>query len=396
MSTPRILHIAQDEKFINAAFYLFEKAFPASNKFVIVKPPANPPIRFLNKKVVENSQMEVRSAHTVAKILVLSSQFDIIVFHGLDDLKGEAFLRSPNKNRFMTIIYGAEIYNRQLLGNRLLGIKSQKLSAKLKRTTLIEAAKNVYRKFAYRNVAASSKINIRDVLREMPVYGSLPSFSQKKFVEMGIYRPDVKKVPFSYYPLEFIIKNENQKVQGGNILLGNSASSTNNHLEAFDLLKKMNLGERKIITPLSYGSPKYAKAIKMEGKKIFGASFVPLTTFYSLKEFNAIISQCGIVIMNHYRPQAMGTIISALYMGAKVFLNDTDVYQYFRQMGCHIFLIEGELTPQNNSFELLNDEQIAHNREILRKEFSTSALVDKMRVAFDEVFHIKHPKREVV
>ena len=46
-------------------------------------------------------------------------------------------------------------------------------------------------------------------------------------------------------------------LKGRNILLGNSASDTNNHLDAFEALRKLDLDGRKIITPLSYGNANY-------------------------------------------------------------------------------------------------------------------------------------------
>lgn len=398
MTEPRILHIAQDEKFINAAYYLFEQAFPGENKFVILKPPANPPIQFLNSKVQVNAHFEIKSADTAEKLADMSSRYEVIVFHGLNDIKGAVFLQSPHKKKFMTVIYGAEIYNTGIAGERekLLGPKTKKLKTKTDKITLADFLKDMYRSIAYgSNWNNLEDVDIKEVLYKMNVFGSLPSFSHQRFIDNDIYNRSVKKVPFTYYPIEFIIKNEDLMIRGKDILLGNSASATNNHLEALDLLKSHDLNGRQIYAPLSYGHERYAKEIKSYGNKLFPIKFNALTNFLPLEEYNKIISRCGVVIMNHYRPQAMGNIIASLYMGAKIFLNPTETYEYFKQLGCHIYSIEKDLKSANNPFQLLSDEQIAENRRILRNELSTGQLVDKMRTAFCEIFNFTVKERGV-
>jgi hypothetical protein len=387
MKGPQILHIAQDEKFINAAHYLFELAFPGQNKFVIVKPAADPPIKFIDENW--DFQYEVMSADTDKRLAAMSNKHQITVFHGLNKFKGSVFLRSENQSRFMTIIYGAEIYNSEIIGGEFIGPATQKLRDTLERkTTIVDAVKDVYRKIAYKDIRKYEEVDLAEVLYKMPVFGSLPGFSYNHFIANGIYNPAVAKISFTYYPIEFIINNADLRVRGENILLGNSASATNNHLEAFEQLKEINLNQRKIIAPLSYGKKKYARAIKAYGERMFPDNFTALTTFLPLEEYNKIISQCGFVIMNHSRPQAVGNIIAALYMGSKVFLNNTAAYQYFKQLGCHVFLIERDLRGED-SFQLLSEEQISHNRKVLQAELSIPILVDKMRTAFSQVFNFE-------
>lgn len=396
MAGSGILHIAQDEKFINAAHRLFEEAFPGENLFVIVQPPANPPIRFLNQEVKRKAHFEITSANTVDKLVDMSSRHRVIVLHGLNKLKGAVFAESPNKHRFMTIIFGAEIYNDEVIGDQLFGEKTKELKKVTEQTTIIDVAKNIYRNIAYRESKSVADTDLKEVLYEMNVFGSLPGFPNSRFVEKEIYNPFVKKIPFSYYPIEFIIKNENLRATGDHILLGNSSSATNNHLEAFDLLKNHKLEGRKIFTPLSYGCTKYAGAVKSYGEKQFPDNFVALTSFMPLEEYNKILSRCGIVIMNHYRPQAMGNIIAQLFMGAKVFLNDTDAYKYFKHLGCHIFLIEKDFRSQESAFQLLTDEQVRDNRKILKRKLSMPALVEKLRISFSEIFGFTYKRKELV
>ncbi|MEL7834406.1 TDP-N-acetylfucosamine:lipid II N-acetylfucosaminyltransferase [Fodinibius sp. Rm-B-1B1-1] len=386
MSNGEILHITKDEKFIDGAYYLFEKAFPNRNRFVVLKPPADPPIRYLNKKLVAKAEFKIISRSTIKQLADRSSEYSVTVLHGLNNEHALIYSSAVFKDRFMGIIHGGEIYNSGLMDIVLMGDETKKLYQNTSQTTFIERAKNLLRKIKYRNHKYPKQVDLLHILYQMQVFGSLPGISYQKYINEKIYNPFVQHIPFSYYPIDFIISDKDLRVQGKDILLGNSASATNNHLEAFELLSSINLGDRKIITPLSYGSEKYAKAIVDEGQKLFGDQFVPLNKFLPIDEYNRVISHCGIVIMNHYRPQAMGNIIAALYMGAKVFLNTTNVYEYFKGLGCHIFLIDEDLTSQKKPFELLSSNQVMHNRAVLEELLSTAVLVEEMRKAFKDIF----------
>lgn len=394
MSGIEILHIAQDEKFVNGAYYLFEQAFPGSNTFVIVKPPADPPIRFLGKRLVNDARFEVNSKDSAERLVKLGAHYSIIVLHGLNKFTAAVFSSSPYKDRFICIVLGAEIYNGGLLENELMGEKTKKLYRHTNRYTFYDRLKDVYRSVKYRHHEYLPEIAPEEILYQMKVFGSLPGMNYEKNINQKLYNPFVQRVPFTYYPIEYITKNKLLRASGSDILLGNSASATNNHLEAFDLLRRFNLGDKKIVAPLSYGSPRYAKAIINEGNEQFGDRFVPLTSFLPLEEYNQLMSSCGIVVMNHYRPQALGNIISALYMGCKVFLNNTSIYQYFNNLGCHIYSIEKDLIATEKALQLLSDEEVTHNRTILKNYLGTSVLVDGMREAVDKIFDSKATNRK--
>ena len=175
----------------------------------------------------------------------------------------------------------------------------------------------------------------------------------------------------TYYPLEVLFKGiENVKVRGENILLGNSASFTNNHIEAFNFLKGINLEDRKIIMPLSYGDKVYGEKVDEIGKSIFGSKLESIFHFIPLSEFNELLSTCNVVIMNHYRQQAVGNIIATLWMGAKVYLNEKNTfYHYLKRIGVYVYSIEKDLISSGlYVLKGLDEEQVNHNREILKKE----------------------------
>jgi hypothetical protein len=386
MSGARILHIAQDEKFITGARYLFEKAFPGDNQFVIVKPPADPPLRYIDDQF--EADFIIHSSSTVPELINRCKKAKVVIFHGLNKLKGAIFRGSREKYKFVGIIYGAEVYNCNISGDNFLGEKSSRLNEKLQGKNLVSRLKGFYQWIRYFDTnGLYEDIRMEEIFYKINTFGFASERSHQKFINNGILNPESRMIPFSYYPLDYIIGNDNLKVKGANILLGNSASATNNHLEAIDILKKININGRKVISPLSYGQEDYANAVELYGNQQLPLKFETVRKFMPLQHYNELICSCGCVVMNHYRSQAMGTLISSIYLGAKVFLNETDAYHYFKSLGCYIYLIDEDLVRQGNtSLSSLSQEQVNHNRRVLRKELSADALVNKLRYSFMELF----------
>ena len=121
-----------------------------------------------------------------------------------------------------------------------------------------------------------------------------------------------------YYDIDFS-RNFNE-TKYTRVLVGNSASLTNNHLEIFDKLKKHD--NIVVFTPLSYGDLDYREKVISEGRKIFKERFMPITDFMTSDKYNKFLFSMDIAIFNHKRQEAMGNTITLLGMGKKVFIRD--------------------------------------------------------------------------
>lgn len=370
---PKILHLATDEKFIDAANYLYEKAFPNSNTFIIVLPKfENYKIKYVSKK--ENYIFYHNNKKTLENVLELIDKYDLIVLHGYDFFKAQIVNKCPNAV-YNYILWGGELYNRHpSLKDTLYG---KKTSAILQKKRLF---KYVFRPFVH--LLKYKVFNIYNfqfkTLSRINYFSILHKEDYNLFIDKGIIKKTTKYLKFTYYPIEFILgENKDLKVNNNNILLGNSASPTSNHIEAIDLLKNINLQNRKIIMPLSYGNMKYASKIIEYSKEKLSDNFHYLEDFMPLQEYNKTIQSCGIIIMNHYRQQAVGNILASMWMGAKVFLDKKNTfYHYLKRIGCYVYLID-DLT--NDNLENLNNTQIEHNRNILIKEIGTKTIVNTLK-----------------
>lgn len=175
------------------------------------------------------------------------------------------------------------------------------------------------------------------------------------------------KVNFQYQSLEsFKTCGVKEDYIGDNILIGNSAAETNNHLEVLQCFKKVNVGDRKIIVPLSYGGWKVQKQIIMESyEKEFHNQFVPILNFMPFADYKHIIGSCSIAIFGHERQQAMGNIYTALNMGCKVFLSNTSpVFTFLKKLGVYVYSIQNDLSTSEINTPLTEEEK-SHNRNII-------------------------------
>ena len=166
------------------------------------------------------------------------------------------------------------------------------------------------------------------------------------------YPSNLKMFHLNYINPLFIDKSS-QVLSGTNILLGNSATFTNNHFEAIDILSKIDLLQRKVVIPLSYGDKLLANKVEVYANKKLGVKNVEvLVTFLNFNDYQKILNSCSIVFMNHIRQQAVGNIIQALLLGSHIYLNKKSVvYDFLNRKGFYLSFVDAsvkikELTPE--------------------------------------------------
>ncbi len=179
----------------------------------------------------------------------------------------------------------------------------------------------------------------------------------------------------------------NREKVGDDILIGNSSTPLNNHIEAFRFLSEHDLGDRKVVVPLSYGSPEYRDAVIVKGKVILGERFEPIVQFLPLGDYNRLISQCSFALMNNRRQMAVGNIVTMLYCGAKIFFDERNpTYDFFKEKGAYIYSMKLFRDPFDDLFEPLDTEQIDINKEILESYWADDVV---LRNASDLLYTIR-------
>ena len=350
-----ILHLVNDEKIINRTVRLFESAAPGKHLFVV----------FSSHKKFKH----VSSAASVINktdFFKYKDQhcFSAIVIHLLNTRK-ISFIKKHRLNHIPVywIIWGADLYNKLLepKGFEMYYRDNTYSSPSHILKLFISPLKKLQTKLRVNQTMAFVRKRINYLVTDTT------ENDYEKFVQ---YYPEVKKIPwrdFFYYPIDEILGESllNAQVTGENILLGNSGSLTNNHKYAYQYLYKLKLGNRKVIVPLSYsGNKKYKKEIMTRGKDLFGENFCPLIDFLPLPQYNELMTSAAVAIYANWRQEAIGNIIIALYLGAKVFIAGRNpVFAWAKGHGLIVFELE-TITQQELDTPLTADEKVS-NRHIL-------------------------------
>lgn len=162
-----------------------------------------------------------------------------------------------------------------------------------------------------------------------------------------------------------------------NILVGNSATSSNRHSEAFKLLSETGRSDFRIICPLSYGDPSYAAKVQAEGTAMFGTRFVALREFLAPQEYQRVLDSVDMAVFCHNRQQGVGNCVQLLGRGVRLHLNaSTTHFAHFRSEGFPVAtLSEIDLQP-------LDKEARQRSHQLARSLYSERRLESQYRDIF--------------
>lgn len=159
-----------------------------------------------------------------------------------------------------------------------------------------------------------------------------------------------------------------------NIQVGNSAATTNNHLEIFDKLLKYKEENIKIFVPLSYGNKEYKKEVMFKGREMFGDKFVAITEFLSFDKYLDFLANIDIAVFNHKRQQAFGNIITLLGFGKKVYIHPSSTLNgVFREYNIKVYNVN------DISIKMIDENVRKQNIENVKQNFSKEALIESLK-----------------
>ena len=162
--------------------------------------------------------------------------------------------------------------------------------------------------------------------------------------------------------------------QAVHIAIGNSASRTNNHLYVLKRLKSKAIGDARLSLMMSYGDSDaaYKENVFSRYKTWYGDRVTFITDYMYLDEYNKLLSSFSHFIYGNWRQEAVGNIMTALYLGGKVYMsNRNPLLNDFREQGYIIF----ELEKADNSFlQPLSLEDKIHNRKLIEANDSQNRI----------------------
>ena len=155
-----ILHVSSDEKFIDGAHYVFEKAFPGCNNFIIPKSSFNR--KFVYVKNLENTEVLPFNRGLIEKLVKKIREYDSVFLHGINELNSTLFVASEEKSKSVGILWGAELYNDENFpGKVLLGDLTSNIKLPKPSKSQNEIIRSALRKLLFQDVNLN-----KDVVRQ--------------------------------------------------------------------------------------------------------------------------------------------------------------------------------------------------------------------------------------
>jgi len=362
----KLLHISTDNRFINCVPSAFETVAKGKNDYWIIHE-GQPKIATVEPARVINSN-DVNELDLAKEM----ECYDVVFLHSLIPEFYPFIHNASDHVQFVWLGWGFDYYD--LLSERLTLPKTSSLTGGVWRYGL----RHLKKKYVTRSYAQKASLfsKIKYFCPVLPAeydmvknnYPNLPEYFEWNY---GALIPDL-------IPTEC----EGGIVDGQNILIGNSATPSNNHLEVLNVVNDLDLGDRKIIMPLNYGEDYYRDKLL----PLLNDNIVPITDFVKRPDYIEILQSCSVVVMNHRRQQAFGTIVMMLYMGAKLYLRqENPLYHRLTQWGVSVYSIE-ELDNNTDDFLIpLSQDQAIKNRDAVLDYFSidryrarTQLLIDAM------------------
>ena len=371
----RIVHIGPDSPFVQFAAGVFEAAAPGANEYVIV---ADTPVERLRHPATAG-RVRVVSPHlpvAAAKIARYVRSGDMVVAHAMTRHAVVAFAAARRECVRVWSGWGYEYSGSDADPNAgLLEPLTARLAGTLGGSDLRRLAGRVTRRLyqpAVHRAAASADVFSAPVASDLRVLRS-------RFPE---FRGRYAQICYASVEESFVSASGAPTVS--DVLVGNSASPTSNHLDVFEQLRRLEVADRRIVVPLSYGSAEYRQAVVARGTELFGPRFVPLVDLMPLAAYNELVGGCGVVVMNHVRQQALGNIGTALHAGAHVVLNErSPIFEFLRSRGA-VLMSMAELTVGGLPDEPLAAADVATNRAVLTAVWGADRVVANVRSLVDD------------
>lgn len=370
-----IVHLSADEKFIDMGINAFEMAYPACNRLLLIQNhSAIKHVNFKNKKIISKSKL-ARLSSTDA----FWRGVDVIVMHSLFIFK----ITIPKHIKVIWLGFGYDYYD-FIFKNECAQFSHK--TQQLINSESLNKAQGVVSKFKAL-IKRLIFLQYRRKKQKIKVMQSIDIFCPVLTNEYAEIDWPISSKPmlmdWNYGTMEDNwAKADDTVLCGNNILLGNSATLTCNHLDGIDLLSDANCADAKLIIPLSYGDKQYGKLVKSYANEHYAGEVVALEGFVPFDDYMKLISSCSCVVMPHKRQQGVGNIIALLNLGAKVFLDKQNLlYSFLKDKGFIVFCLEdiseaGFSTP-------LTKQQIEKNKKNLYEIWGRDAILAKTKALIE-------------
>ena len=360
------LHIVSDSKFSNT-FYnnLEETGLLARNKVVVRTNHSN--LRYITHNVPFASLYSSRFASFVGDV----SKYDKVFIHQFSPVMYR-WVAWHTFRELNWMVWGGDLYNLPFVKFDFFEpltaqyTKNHKSKEDLLYLLKVYLTNMPFRKKAYSkvdHVLTWMQSEYQFAMDNIPLLRSRHQFF---FYE--------NQVP--YHQLNVVQETTSSPQQDGvyKIIIGNSGTPTNNHLDAVRKISESGI-RADLFIPVSYGETSYINFLKKNVSFYKNGKIEFMDKFMEFNEYVRFLSNADALVMNHVRPQGYGNIFMMMYIGKPVFLNAKNIsLPDLRKYGFQWY----------NWADLASFSEIqkGDNKEVIRKLLSHAQLVSTYRRLF--------------
>ena len=337
------------------------------NAFVMLSDDKDKPFRYIKSSIVLKESPK--------DVLTICQNYDVVILHSWLCIPQEFIKQIPMSCTVVWYAWGWDIYESGMIPIPLYQEETVRFLNRGKsklRIGISKFKKEIERKYNQRA--------LNDAIKRIDYFSGVYPYETELLRK---YQPSLtaKHLDYYYGSLDFFIKDDYEKnveTQKVNILIGNSANPTNNHLDILKALSGINLdANAKIIIPLSYGgSVDYVNEVKRVANRLFPDRVLFLDSFMPFDEYVKIMSNCKIAFYGHERQQASDNIFMQLNYGAKVFLSEGSLaFDYLNSLGLKVYSIQNEIKSAEG---LISKDEVINNRKVLCKYYSNSSIIQRV------------------
>ena len=357
-----ILHVFDDEKFFDSASDFFD-SIPGIENLYYMYMPDNSSFKFIKKR----EKIDVITSYQEYISFFSAFFVDGIYFHSLNYKYYKYFKYISPEKTVIWWSWGYEIYHPVRLLQPLIKLDLFKPKTRAYIQKRRKSIRNVIRLLYYVLIYFHDNYIRKKVLARIdyftpviPLEYTLLSkkysmFRAKPFL-LGLGPGISQKSEFVYHE------------KAKHILIGNSLSYTNNHLDIFFIISKYKLGNQKIVVPINYGEDYNAdKEWFKENSCLEKDSTIWLEDFLPRNVYLELFSNITHAIFGHIRQQAMGNIYICLLNGIKLFLYENSlIYKQLVAWGFKVFTIDSDMSELALK-QVLSPEDALNNYNIMCK-----------------------------
>jgi dTDP-N-acetylfucosamine:lipid II N-acetylfucosaminyltransferase len=375
------LHISNDDKFLDTFIANQQKYSDSENLYMVVSSKEN--FRFVKSKNVFYCPKNIENFESVLTKLPLITK---IYFHSLKSFFVQIIneLHLDKKYNLVWIFYGGELLSLSSYSEKFLQEKTLHLYKEEQKNRLFQWTFNPVelrrRWLNHKHYTKQDKQVEKDLIRAIKKLQYVALFIKSDFYNYILpINKNLKLIEWTY-GVNTGIKENISVEKKDKIILGNSASKYNNHLDGFDFIKK-NIKEIKwkIITPLSYNDRNgYAQKIIKKGKEHFEDFFIPLTDFMDKGTYYELLFSCKAAVYFNLRTQAAGNIFWLIVQEIPVFLSEkSDLYNFLKEMNVKLFTIENDLPKFLNNELDIDSKTMEENFKIIQNFLSEEKVKER-------------------